>query len=45
MKIKFVYVLVCGEDDLYTEQMWASIYSLRRYNADARIEILVDSDT
>lgn len=45
MKIKFVYVLVCGEDDLYTEQMWASIYSLRRYNADARIEILVASDT
>lgn len=45
MKIKFVYVLVCDGGGWYTEQMWASIYSLKRYNPDTCIKVLVDPDT
>lgn len=42
---KYVYVLVSNNQNIYTEQMWASIHSLRIYNPKAHIEIITDTDT
>jgi hypothetical protein len=45
MKTKIVYVLVSSEDDYYYEQLLISLYSLRLYNRDAIVELVVDSET
>lgn len=43
--MKFVYVLISSDTDLYFEQMLISIISLRKFNNDADIYILVDKET
>ena len=45
MKTKIVYCIVSTEKDVYLEQAWVSIYTLRRYNADAHVTLLVDRAT
>lgn len=45
MKTKIVYCIVSTEKDVYLEQAWVSIYTLRRYNADAHVTLLVDKAT
>ena len=42
---KFLYVLVSEEKDIYYEQTLASVLSLRHYNPDAFISLLVDDKT
>lgn len=45
MKTKIVYVLVSTDDDIYLEQAFVSMYSLREYNPDAYIILLTDDLT
>lgn len=45
MKTKIVYVCVSDDFDTYLEQAFVSIYSLRKYNPDAFVEIVVDKVT
>lgn len=45
MKTKIVYVLVSSETDLYLEQAWLSLYSLRLHNPNAHVVILMDDYT
>ena len=45
MKTKIVYTLVSSEDDIYFEQLLVSVFSLRFYNPEAYIIVLVDDKT
>ena len=45
MKTKIVYVLVSSEKDIYLEQAYVSMYSLKHYNPDAHIVLLTDKRT
>lgn len=45
MNTKIVYVLVSSPDDCFYEQLLMSLYSLRLYNKDAFVELVVDSNT
>ena len=45
MKTKFVYVLVSSDNDIYLEQAWVSIFSLRHFNKDAEVVIICDDRT
>lgn len=45
MKTKIVYVLTSTEQDLFLEQTLLSVYSLRLYNADADVLLVVDDYT
>lgn len=45
MKTQIIYVLVSSENDLYLEEMWASIYSLRQYHPAATVKVLADEAT
>lgn len=45
MRTKIVYVLTSTEQDLFLEQTLLSVYSLRLYNADADILLVVDDNT
>lgn len=45
MKTKIVYVLVSSPDDCFYEQLLMSLYSLRLYNKDAFVELVVDKIT
>ena len=45
MKTKIVYCIVSNDEDIYLEQAWVSIYTLRRHNPDAKVILLVDKGT
>jgi hypothetical protein len=45
MKTKIVYVVVSDETDIYLEQALLSIFSLRKYNPNAYVELVVDKIT
>ena len=45
MKTQIVYVLISRDDDLYLEELWISLYSLRYYNSDANTVVLTDAPT
>lgn len=45
MNTKIVYVLVCGEKDIYLSQAAISAFSARRHNPDAQILLVVDYKT
>lgn len=45
MKTKIVYSVISDETDIYLEQALLSIYSLRKYNPDAFVELIVDQTT
>ena len=43
--VKFLYILVSEDKDIYYEQTLASILSLRHYNPEAFVSLLVDDKT
>jgi len=43
--VKIVYVLTSSENDLYYEQFFLSLVSLRIYNPDSEVIVLVDEKT
>lgn len=45
MKTPVLYVLISNDKDLYLEELWVSIYSLRHYNKDVTIYVLSDDPT
>lgn len=45
MKTKIVYVLVSSPSDFYLEQALISVHSLRMYNPNAVVELVVDAIT
>ena len=45
MKTKIVYSVVSDETDIYLEQALLSIFSLRKYNPNAYVELVVDQVT
>lgn len=45
MKTKIVYILVSDNTDVYLEQALISVYSLRKYNPDTFVELVVDKET
>lgn len=45
MKTKIVYVVVSDETDIFLEQALLSIFSLRKHNSDAYVELVIDQVT
>ena len=45
MNTQILYVLVSSREDLFLEQMWASVYSLRRFHPKEKVIVLADSLT
>lgn len=45
MKTPIIYVTVSSEQDFFLEELWISAYSVRLYNPDAIIKVLVDKPT
>lgn len=45
MKTKIVYVLVSSDSDIYLEQAYVSMYSLKHHTPEAHIVVLTDSIT
>lgn len=45
MKTTIVYVLVSSSNDVYLEQSFVSIFTMRHYNPNANIILLVDDNT
>lgn len=45
MRTKIVYCIVSNDKDIYLEQAWVSIYTLRKHNPDAEVILLVDKGT
>lgn len=45
MKTQIVYVLVSSEKDVFLEELWASAWSLRQYEPDVPVNVVVDKPT
>lgn len=45
MKTQIVYVLVASGNNLYLEELWVSLYSLRIFHPEATVRVLVDDTT
>lgn len=45
MKTKIVYCLISDSKDYYYEQLLISLYSLRKHNPNAEVEVVCDNDT
>lgn len=45
MKTKIIYVLVSSEKDIYLEQAWVSLFSLRHFNKNVDVVLLCDDKT
>lgn len=45
MKTQIVYILTCTPEDIYLEQTFLSIYSLRQQERDAHVILLTDNRT
>lgn len=45
MKTKIVYSVVCKSENFFIEQLYCSVYSLRMYNKNCYVVIVVDSET
>lgn len=44
-KTQAVYALISSPKDVYLEEMWASIYSLRQYDPDREVRVVCDEPT
>jgi hypothetical protein len=45
MKTQIIYVLVSAEKDVFLEELWVSVWSLRRYEPDVTVNVIVDEPT
>ena len=45
MKTQIVYVLVSSDKDLFLEELWVSVYSLRQFHPDVAVNVVTDDDT
>lgn len=44
-KVQVIYVLIASPDDLFLQEIWASVYSLRLYEPNREVRILCDIAT
>ena len=45
MKTKIVYALIASEQDLFLEECWVSLYSLRIFHPEVNVTLLLDEST
>lgn len=45
MNTKIVYVVVSSFDDIFLEQAWVSMWSLKHYNPNAEVVMIADEET
>lgn len=45
MTTQIVYVLISSDKDLYLEEFWASLFSLRIYHPEVTVKVLADKPT
>ena len=45
MNTKIVYALIASDKDLFLEECWVSLYSLRIFHPEAHVVLLVDENT
>lgn len=45
MKTQIVYVLISSEKNLFLEEMWVSLYSLRHFHPEVKVTVFVDKPT
>ena len=45
MNTQIVYTLISSSNDIYLEQLWISVYSLRMYNKQVSVVVLTDTST
>ena len=45
MKTQIVYVLVSSEKDVFLEELWVSVWSLRQHEPDVIVNVVVDEKT
>lgn len=45
MKTQIVYVLISRDSDLYLEELWVSLHSLRQFHPEERVIVLTDEIT
>ena len=45
MKTQIVYVLVSSEQDVFLEELWVSVFSLRRFHPDVTVNVVADEQT
>ena len=45
MKTQIVYIAVSNDNDLFLEELWISLYSLRIFHPEAAVKVLVDDST
>lgn len=43
--MQYVYVVTGNNDNIYVEQAWASIWSLKHFNPDAHVIVITDVET
>ncbi len=45
MKTQIVYTLISSEKDYFLEELWVSLYSLRLFHPEVKVNVLVDKET
>lgn len=45
MKTQIVYVLVSSEKDVFLEELWASVWSLRQFHPEVTVNVVADHST
>lgn len=45
MKTPIVYTLISSEKDYFLEELWVSLYSLRKFHPEVTVNVLVDEST
>lgn len=45
MKTQIVYVVVSSDEDMFLEELWASVFSLRLFHPEATVKVLADAPT
>lgn len=45
MKTQIVYVLVSSEKDVFLEELWVSLFSLRQFHPDVIVNVVTDGQT
>lgn len=45
MKTQIVYVLVSSDKDVFLEELWASVWSLRRFHKEVTVNVVADKPT
>lgn len=45
MNTQIIYVAVSSDKDVFLEELWVSVYSLRIYNPEATVKVLADAPT